>query len=59
MKFRKREKQVGVRLRAEEHAALKAIAEKQGYESVSEFVRALIEKAIEENNRKSCHPHTS
>jgi len=58
MKFRKREKQVGVRLRAEEHAALKAIAEKDGYESVSELVRALIEKVIEDHRRNSFHSHT-
>lgn len=59
MKFRKREKQVGVRLRTEEHAALKVIAEKDGYESVSELVRALIERAIEDHHRKPSHPHPS
>jgi Arc/MetJ-type ribon-helix-helix transcriptional regulator len=48
MKFRKREKQIGVRLRADEHAALKEIAEKEDYDSVSEFVRALLKKAIKE-----------
>jgi hypothetical protein len=37
MKFRRREKQLGVRLRSDQHAALREIAEHEGYESVSEF----------------------
>ena len=45
MKFRRREKQVGVRLRSDQHAALKEIAESKGYDSVSEYIRALLEKA--------------
>ncbi len=53
MKFRRREKQVGVRLRADQHAALKEIAEREGFDSVSEFVRKLLEKAIKDRNRKS------
>jgi metal-responsive CopG/Arc/MetJ family transcriptional regulator len=52
MKFRRREKQIGVRLRADQHAALKEIAETEGYESVSEFVRVLLEKAIKEHEGK-------
>jgi Arc/MetJ-type ribon-helix-helix transcriptional regulator len=52
MKFRKREKQIGVRIRSDQHAALKEIAEREGYESVSEFVRALLEKAIKEQHGK-------
>ena len=52
MKFRKREKQIGVRLRADEHAALREIAENEGYDSVSEFVRALLEKAIKDRQGK-------
>jgi Arc/MetJ-type ribon-helix-helix transcriptional regulator len=52
MKFRRREKQIGVRLGADQHAALKKIAEAEGYESVSEFVRVLLEKAIREHDRK-------
>jgi hypothetical protein len=52
MKFRKREKQIGVRLRADEHAALKEIAENEGYDSVSEFVRVLLEKAIKDRQGK-------
>ena len=52
MKFRRREKQVGVRLRSEQHAALKEIAESKGYDSVSEYVRALLEKALAEHQRK-------
>jgi Arc/MetJ-type ribon-helix-helix transcriptional regulator len=52
MKFRRREKQVGVRLRSDQHAALKEIAERKGYDSVSEFVRALLEKAIAEHRKK-------
>jgi len=52
MKFRKREKQIGVRLRAEELAALKEIAKNEGYDSVSEFVRALLEKAIKDRQGK-------
>ena len=53
MKFRRREKQVGVRLRADQHAALKEIAEREGFDSVSEFVRKLLEKAIRDRKRKS------
>ena len=52
MKFRKREKQIGVRLRVDEHAALREIAEYEGYDSVSEFVRALLEKAIKDRQGK-------
>jgi hypothetical protein len=52
MKFRRREKQIGIRLRADQHAALREIAEREGYESVSEFVRVLLEKAIEDRGRK-------
>lgn len=52
MKFRRREKQIGVRLRADQHAALREIAEREGYESVSEFVRVLLEKAITDNRTK-------
>jgi Arc/MetJ-type ribon-helix-helix transcriptional regulator len=52
MKFRRREKQLGVRLRSDQHAALREIAEREGYESVSEFVRALVEKAIKERHKK-------
>ena len=52
MKFRRREKQIGVRLRSDQHAALREIAEREGYDSVSEFVRALLEKAIKEQHRK-------
>lgn len=52
MKFRKREKQLGVRLRDDEHAALREIAEIEGYDSVSEFVRALLEEAIKDRQRK-------
>jgi len=52
MKFRRREKQIGVRLRADQQAALKEIAEREGYESVSEFVRILLEKAIEDRCKK-------
>lgn len=55
MKFRRREKQIGVRLRADQHAALRELAEREGYDSVSEFVRDLLEKAIEDLNRKSKH----
>lgn len=52
MKFRKREKQIGVRIRSDQHAALKEIAEREGYDSVSEFVRALLQKAITEQQGK-------
>lgn len=52
MKFRRREKQIGIRLRADQHAALREIAEREGYDSVSEFVRILLEKAIEDRGRK-------
>ena len=52
MKFRKREKQIGVRLRADEHAALKEIAESEGYDSVSEFVGVLLEKAVKDRQGK-------
>ena len=52
MKFRTREKQVGVRLRADEHAALKEIAEAEGYDSVSELVRDLLKTALEKRLRK-------
>jgi len=53
MKFRRREKQIGVRLRADQHAALREIAEREGFDSVSEFVRKLLEKAIKDHRRKS------
>ena len=52
MKFRRREKQIGVRLRSDQHSALKEIAEREGYDSVSDFVRALLEKAIKEQGTK-------
>jgi len=52
MKFRRREKQIGVRLRADQHTALREIAQAEGYDSVSEFIRVLLEKAIKEHNRK-------
>jgi Arc/MetJ-type ribon-helix-helix transcriptional regulator len=52
MKFRKREKQIGVRIRSDQHEALKEIAEREGYDSVSEFVRALLERAIKELHGK-------
>ena len=52
MKFRKREKQIGVRLRSDQHTALKEIAEREGYDSVSEFVRALLEKAISDHTKR-------
>ena len=50
MKFRRREKQIGVRLRSDQHAALREIAEREGYDSVSEFVRSLLEKSISEED---------
>jgi Arc/MetJ-type ribon-helix-helix transcriptional regulator len=53
MKFRRREKQIGVRLRTDQHAALKEIAEREGYDSVSEFVRILLEKAIKDRRAKT------
>lgn len=52
MKFRRREKQIGIRLRADQHTALREIAEREGYDSVSEFVRILLEKAIEARQKK-------
>lgn len=52
MKFRRREKQIGVRLRSDQHADLKEIAEREGYDSVSDFVRALLEKAIRDHHQK-------
>ncbi len=52
MKFRHREKQIGVRLHADQHAALREIAEREGYDSVSEFVRDLLEKAIKDHHKK-------
>ncbi len=52
MKFRRREKQIGVRLRADEHAALREIAEREGYDSVSEFVRAILMKEIRRRRKK-------
>jgi uncharacterized protein (DUF1778 family) len=52
MKFRKREKQIGVRLRTDQHSTLKEIAEKEGYDSVSDFVRALLEAAIKDHQGK-------
>jgi Arc/MetJ-type ribon-helix-helix transcriptional regulator len=52
MKFRTREKQIGVRLRVDQHAALKEIAEREGYDSVSEFVRVLLETAIKDRQGK-------
>ena len=58
MKFRKREKQIGVRLRVDQHAALKEIAETEGYDSVSEFVRVLLEKAIKGREGKR-HSNTA
>jgi Arc/MetJ-type ribon-helix-helix transcriptional regulator len=52
MKFRKREKQIGVRLRGDQHAALREIAEREGYDSVSDFVRVLLEAAIRDRQGK-------
>ena len=52
MKFRRRDKQIGVRLGADQHAALKELAKSEGFESVSEFVRALLEKSLKEYDRK-------
>ena len=52
MKFRRREKQIGVRLRSDQHALLKELAESEGYESVSEFVRVLLDRAVKEHQKK-------
>ena len=52
MKFRRREKQIGVRLRSDQHAVLKELAESEGYDSVSEFVRVLLDRAIKEHQKK-------
>lgn len=46
MKIRRREKQIGVRIRADQHAALREIAEREGYESVSDLVRGIIEREL-------------
>jgi hypothetical protein len=56
MKFRRREKQIGVRLRSDQHAVLKELAESEGYESVSEFVRVLLDQAIKEHQNRSKKP---
>jgi Arc/MetJ-type ribon-helix-helix transcriptional regulator len=56
MKFRRREKQIGVRLRSDQHGLLKELAESEGYESVSEFVRVLLDRAIKEHQKKSEEP---
>jgi Arc/MetJ-type ribon-helix-helix transcriptional regulator len=52
MKFRRREKQIGVRLRSDQHAVLKELAESEGYDSLSEFVRVLLDRAIKEHQKK-------
>ncbi len=52
MKFRRREKQIGVRIRADQHADLRDIAEREGYDSVSEFVRSILEKEIKQRLNK-------
>jgi len=52
MKFRRREKQIGVRLRSDQHAVLKELAESKGYDSVSEFVRVLLDQAIKEYQKQ-------
>ena len=52
MKFRRREKQIGVRLRSDQHAVLKELAETEGYDSVSDFVRVLLDQAITEHQTK-------
>jgi Arc/MetJ-type ribon-helix-helix transcriptional regulator len=51
MKFRRREKQIGVRLRSDQHAVLKELAESEGYDSVSEFVRVLLDREIKEHQK--------
>ena len=56
MKFRRREKQIGVRLRSDQHAVLKELAESEGYDSVSEFVRVLLDQAIKERQKKPEEP---
>jgi Arc/MetJ-type ribon-helix-helix transcriptional regulator len=56
MKFRRREKQIGVRLRSDQHAVLKELAESEGYDSVSEFVRVLLDRAIKEHQKKLEEP---
>ncbi len=52
MKLRRREKQIGVRIRAEQHADLRDIAEREGYDSISEFVRSILEKEIKRRSKK-------
>jgi len=52
MKFRTREKQIGVRLRSDQHAVLRELAESEGYDSVSELVRVLLDRAIKEHKKK-------
>ena len=52
MKFRRREKQIGVRLRSDQHALLKELAEREGYDSVSEFVRVLLDRALKEHEKR-------
>ena len=52
MKLRRREKQIGVRIRAEQHADLRGIAEREGYDSISEFVRSILEKEIKKRSKK-------
>jgi Arc/MetJ-type ribon-helix-helix transcriptional regulator len=52
MKFRRREKQIGVRLSSDQHALLRELAESEGYDSVSEFVRVLLDRAIKEHQKK-------
>lgn len=56
MKFRRREKQIGVRLLSDQHAVLKELAESEGYESVSEFVRVLLDRAIKEYQNRTKEP---
>jgi uncharacterized protein (DUF1778 family) len=51
MKLRKREKQIGVRLHADQHAALREIAKREGYDSISDFIRAILEKEIKRRSK--------
>jgi Arc/MetJ-type ribon-helix-helix transcriptional regulator len=56
MKFRRREKQIDVRLHSDHHALLKELAESEGYESVSDFVRIVLDRAIKEHQKKLEEP---
>jgi Arc/MetJ-type ribon-helix-helix transcriptional regulator len=56
MKFRRREKGIGVRVHSYQDTLLKKLAKSEGYESVSDFVRIVLDRATKEHQKKLDEP---